>query len=169
MIPTHWLQQDLIVIFVFCTSREGTHEDTPCDTLHGPATDWIKCDWHRSTGHAKHRAIYPRNSYLLEYSLVFLGPSPILVTSTHDVHRSGDLDPMDALSSSRALLLLLVVAPAVLANMRAPSFGKMRWYTPTDLQLFPRAPIKWCGCRGQDEKNVFITAFIPGVSVTDDT
>jgi len=64
------------------------------------------------------------------------------------VDRSGDLDPMDALSSSRALLLLLVVAPAVLANMRAPSFGKMRW--------------------GQDEKNLFITAFIPGVSVTDD-
>jgi len=55
---------------------------------------------------------------------------------------------MDALSSSRALLLLLVVAQAVLANMRAPSFGKMRW--------------------GQDEKNLYITAFIPGVSVTDD-
>jgi hypothetical protein len=55
---------------------------------------------------------------------------------------------MDTLRSSRALLLLLAVATTVLANMRAPSFGKMRW--------------------GQDRNNLYITAFIPGVSVTDE-
>merc|ERR1712166_817909 len=54
------------------------------------------------------------------------------------------------LAFGRLVLLLATAArmTSVQANMRAPSFGKLRW--------------------GQDNDKVFITAYIPGVDVHDD-